>query len=104
MPLADAARRLDVSCGKRPAALPPAHGASPRLSGQTLAGPQMGRWRIRSPTERGSVGSSHVSAHEVTDARSAPGTFWQRATIKLRYLDAVTLSDKIACARSLLLR
>lgn len=37
MPLADAARRLDVSCGKRPAALPPAHGASPRLSGQTLA-------------------------------------------------------------------
>ena len=38
MPLADAARRLDVSCGKRPAALPPAHGASPRLSGQTLGG------------------------------------------------------------------
>ena len=36
MPLADAARRLDVSCGKRPAALPHAHGASPRLSGQTL--------------------------------------------------------------------
>jgi len=39
MPLADAARRLDVSCGKRPAALPPAHGATPRLSGQTLDGP-----------------------------------------------------------------
>ena len=38
MPLADAARRLDVSCGKRPAALPHARGASPRLSGQTLAG------------------------------------------------------------------
>ena len=38
MPLADAARRPDVSCGKRPAALPPAHGASPRLSGQTLGG------------------------------------------------------------------
>ena len=37
MPLADAARRLDVRRGKRPAALPPAHGASPRLSGQTLA-------------------------------------------------------------------
>jgi len=38
MPLADAARRLDVSCGKRPAALPPAHGASPRLSGHTFGG------------------------------------------------------------------
>ena len=38
MPLADAARRLDVSCGKRPAALPHAHGASPRLSGQTFGG------------------------------------------------------------------
>ena len=36
MPLADAARRLDVSCGKRPAARPPAHGASPRLSAKTL--------------------------------------------------------------------
>jgi hypothetical protein len=31
-PLADAARRLDVSCGKRRAALPLAPGASPRLS------------------------------------------------------------------------
>ena len=38
MPLADSARRLDVSCGKRPAALPPAHGASPRLSAKTLGG------------------------------------------------------------------
>ena len=44
MPLADAARRLDVSCGKRPAALTHAHGASPRLSGQTL-----GAREFRSP-------------------------------------------------------
>jgi hypothetical protein len=38
MPLAGAARRLDISGGKRHAALLHAHGASPRLSGQTLGG------------------------------------------------------------------
>ena len=43
MPLADAARRLDVGCGKRPVALPPALGASPRLSGQTLGRRNPGR-------------------------------------------------------------
>jgi len=52
MPLADAARRLDVSCGKRPAALPHAHGASPRLSGQTLVRRSDRLLRIANAKER----------------------------------------------------
>jgi len=52
-PLADAARRRDVSCGKRRAALPVAHGASPQLSERSV-----------SQTEERSVieaGSLHVA-------------------------------------------
>ena len=51
-PRADAARRLSVSCGKRRAALPVAHGASPQLSERSVrrtnARRRMEAWRIPS--------------------------------------------------------
>jgi hypothetical protein len=40
-PLADAARRIDVRCGKRRAALPLAHGASPQLSERSVRRSQL---------------------------------------------------------------
>jgi hypothetical protein len=47
--LADAARRFDVSCGKRRAALPLAHGASPRLSERSVSRTNQHLRAARSP-------------------------------------------------------
>ena len=69
MPLADAARRLDVSCGKRPAALPPAHGASPRLSAKTFGG----LFVLRAHAAGHDSGEFRVACREAAHMRSRCG-------------------------------